>query len=116
MDCIKNDIYRTNGMLQRQAKVFRYITAKEEKCLTWILRYLDYTKYNKINTGVSHVIKQISYKNDAKENFFKCIGYPKFSQNIASYEGKLLEHILRYLHSTKYNEINMCHLDVPRPN
>ena len=25
---------------------------------------------------------------------------------------KLLKHILTYLHSIKYNEINICHLDV----
>ena len=47
-------------------------------------------------------------KNDVKSTNIICTGSHKFFRSIASYGGKILKRILTYLYSTKYNEINMC--------
>ena len=85
-----------------------------EKCLKRILTHLGYTKCNEINISHLHIQKHISYKKiDAKSTNIMCTGSHKsFPMHCILRGGKFLKRILTYLYSTKYNEINVCHLDV----
>ena len=70
----------TNVCLQRHTKVFRYITAYEEKCLKRILTYLYCSKYNEIDIGHLHIQKHASYKKCHKKyKYYVCKLTEKFS-------------------------------------
>ena len=115
MNYIDNGIGTTNDLSTETVKIFWYITGEKwgEKYLKRILTYLHSTKYNEINMCHSHIQKHVSYKKWSKK--YKYYAYrltQMFSDTLHPTVENFLKLYLTYLYSTKYNEINVGHLDV----
>ena len=93
---------------QKFSDTFRPI---RKNCLKRVLTCLDCTKYNEIKIGQSHVQKYVSNKKWYKKCKY-CKSWNKSFKLHSTYREEFLKSILTYLYSTKYNEINICHLDV----
>ena len=62
---------------------------------------------------VIHTYKGMFFiQNDTKLQKLSAHSHTIVFRYIASYGGNFLKRILTHLYSTKYNEINICHIDV----